>query len=128
MLTARVLKRPDMRIGGKTGTAQVVKIRMVGERRAKTAEMEFLERDHAWIGSWGEKDGRKIVVVTMLEHGGGGSSAAGPVTKAVYDILFPAKKSRTPLPDSATEFCNRASAGKSLTFGAGTVSIENNFQ
>ena len=96
--TARVLKRPDMRIGGKTGTAQVVKIRMVGERRAKTAEMEFLERDHAWIGSWGEKDGRKIVVVTMLEHGGGGSSAAGPVTKAVYDILFP----REEKPDSAS--------------------------
>ena len=96
--TARVLKRPDMRIGGKTGTAQVVKRRMVGERRAKTAEMEFLERDHAWIGSWGEKDGRKIVVVTMLEHGGGGSSAAGPVTKAVYDILFP----REEKPDSAS--------------------------
>ena len=51
--------------------------------------MEFLQRDHAWIGSWGEKNGRRIVVVTMLEHGGGGASAAGPVTKAVYDILFP---------------------------------------
>lgn len=87
--TARVLKRPDMRIGGKTGTAQVVKVRMQGERRLKAAEMEFLERDHAWIGSWGEKNGRRIVVVTMLEHGGGGASAAGPVTKAVYDILFP---------------------------------------
>ena len=62
---------------------------MQGERRLKAAEMEFLQRDHAWIGSWGEKNGRRIVVVTMLEHGGGGASAAGPVTKAVYDILFP---------------------------------------
>ena len=34
----------------------------------------------------------------MLEHGGGGSSAAGPVTKAVYDILFP----REEKPDSAS--------------------------
>ena len=87
--TAKILKRPDMRIGGKTGTAQVVKVQMQGERRLKAAEMEFLQRDHAWIGSWGEKNGRRIVVVTMLEHGGGGASAAGPVTKAVYDILFP---------------------------------------
>lgn len=89
--TAKVLRRPDMRIGGKTGTAQVVKIRMIGDRRIKASEMAFLERDHAWIGSWGEKNGRRVVVVTMLEHGGGGSSAAGPVTKAVYDILFPAE-------------------------------------
>lgn len=90
--TARILKRPDMRIGGKTGTAQVVKI---GERRIKSWEMEFRQRDHAWIGSWGEKDGKKVVVVTMIEHGGGGGAVAGPVTKAVYDILFP--------PESAPE-------------------------
>ena len=87
--TAKVLKRKDMKIGGKTGTAQVVKIRMQGARRLKTAEMEFRQRDHAWIGSWGEKDGKRVVVVTMIEHGGGGGAVAGPVTKAVYDILFP---------------------------------------
>jgi len=87
--TAKVLKRNDMVIGGKTGTAQVVKIRMQGDRRLKSAEMELRQRDHAWIGSWGEKDGRRVVVVTMIEHGGGGGAVAGPVTKAVYDILFP---------------------------------------
>ena len=87
--TARILRRADMRIGGKTGTAQAVRIRMEGERRLRADEMEFLERDHAWMATWGERNGRRVVVVTMLEHGGGGSSAAGPVTKAVYDILFP---------------------------------------
>ncbi|MBR4422875.1 MAG: penicillin-binding protein 2, partial [Mailhella sp.] len=87
--TAKSLKRGDMTIGGKTGTAQVVKIRMQGERRVKSAEMEFRQRDHAWIGSWGEKNGKKVVIVTMIEHGGGGGSVAGPVTKAVYNILFP---------------------------------------
>ena len=93
--TAKVLKRKDMKIGGKTGTAQVVKIRMQGARRLKTAEMEFRQRDHAWIGSWGEKDGKRVVVVTMIEHGGGGGAVAGPVTKAVYDILFPPAKDDT---------------------------------
>ncbi len=90
--TARILHRDDMTIGGKTGTAQVVKIKMVGDRRKKNEEMDFYERDHAWMGTWGEKDGERVVVVTMLEHGGGGASAAGPVTRDIYKLLFPIEK------------------------------------
>lgn len=86
--TGKVLKRSDAVIGGKTGTAQVVKVRMVGERRQRKEEMAYLERDHAWIASWGRKDGEEVVVVVMLEHGGGGSSAAGPVARKVYDVLY----------------------------------------
>lgn len=86
--TARVLKRSDAVIGGKTGTAQVVKIRMVGERRQRKEEMAYLERDHAWIASWGRKDDEDVVVIVMVEHGGGGSSVAGPIARKVYDILY----------------------------------------
>ena len=86
--TAKVLRRTDAVIGGKTGTAQVVKIRMVGDRRQRKEEMAYLERDHAWIASYGRKDGEDIVVVVMLEHGGGGSSSAGPVARDVYNILY----------------------------------------
>lgn len=86
--TARVLKRSDAIIGGKTGTAQVVRVRMIGERRQRNAEMAYLERDHAWIASWGQKDGESVVVIVMLEHAGGGSSAAGPVARKVYDVLY----------------------------------------
>ena len=86
--TGKVLRRTDAIIGGKTGTAQVVKIRMVGDRRQRTAEMAYLERDHAWIASYGRRNGEDVVVVVMLEHGGGGSSAAGPVARDVYNILY----------------------------------------
>ena len=86
--TAKVLRRTDAVIGGKTGTAQVVKIRMVGERRQRKEEMAYLERDHAWIASYGRRNGEDVVVVVMLEHGGGGSSAAGPVARDVYNILY----------------------------------------
>lgn len=89
--TARILKRSDMTIGGKTGTAQVTKIKMIGDRRIKNHEVKFYERDHAWIGAWGEKEGERYVVVTMLEHGGGGASAAGPVTRDIFKLLFPIK-------------------------------------
>lgn len=90
--TARVIKTEGVITGGKTGTAQVVKVKMVGDRRKKNYEMDFQERDHAWLGAYAEKDGRRYVIVTMLEHGGGGSAAAGPVTRDIIRLLFPMEK------------------------------------
>lgn len=87
--TARVVGRKDADMGGKTGTAQVVKLKMAaGDRRLRTHEMEYAQRDHAWITTWGVKDGKAYVVVVMVEHGGGGSSVAGPVARKVYEHLF----------------------------------------
>ena len=87
--TARVVGRKDADMGGKTGTAQVVKLKMAAnDRRLHTHEMEYAQRDHAWVTTWGIKDGKSYVVVVMVEHGGGGSSVAGPVAKKVYDHLF----------------------------------------
>lgn len=87
--TAKVVRRVDADMGGKTGTAQVVKLKMAAnERRLKTHEMEYAQRDHAWIATWGQKDGKSYVVVVMVEHGGGGSKVAGPVAKKVYEHLF----------------------------------------
>jgi penicillin-binding protein 2 len=50
--------------------------------------MAYRHRDHAWMTSWGMKDGKTYTVVVMVEHGGGGSSTAGPVAVKVYDALF----------------------------------------
>jgi penicillin-binding protein 2 len=87
--TAKILRRPDAVMGGKTGTAQVVKLKFAsGDRRLKAHEMAYEQRDHAWIASYGEKEGKRYVVVVMIEHGGGGSSVAGPAAKAVYEHLF----------------------------------------
>lgn len=86
--TARVVGRKDADMGGKTGTAQVVKLKMYKERRLKTAEMAYEQRDHAWIATWGAKEGKRYVVIVMVEHGGGGSSIAGPIARKVYDSLF----------------------------------------
>ena len=97
--TARVLNRPDAVLGGKTGTAQVVKI---GDVRLKTHEMEYKHRDHAWIATWARKDDKSYVVVVMVEHGGGGSSVAGPVARQVYDYLLgPAPGAVPPPPPGA---------------------------
>ncbi len=108
--TARVVNRKDADMGGKTGTAQVVKLKMAaGDRRLRTHEMEYAQRDHAWITTWGVKDGKAYVVVVMVEHGGGGSSVAGPVAKKVYEHLFgpdpgsPAAPAPVPAPASPGE-------------------------
>jgi penicillin-binding protein 2 len=85
--TARILRRPGLRIGGKTGTAQVVKLMDKYEKK-KTHEIPYKYRDHAWMVSFGEKDGKRFVVVSMVEHGGHGSSDAGPVAGAVLDALL----------------------------------------
>ncbi|MDR1777541.1 MAG: penicillin-binding protein 2 [Desulfovibrio sp.] len=87
--TARVVARKDADMGGKTGTAQVVKLKMAaGDRRLSSSEMEYAQRDHAWVATWGMKQGKRCVVVVMVEHGGGGSSVAGPVAKKIYDHIF----------------------------------------
>jgi len=86
--TARAIARTDAEMGGKTGTAQVIKIRMVGDRRQRKEEMEHFERDHAWIVTWGRKGGEDTVVVVMLEHGGSGGAEAGPVAKKVFDAVY----------------------------------------
>lgn len=102
--TARVVSRKDADMGGKTGTAQVVKLKMAaGDRRLRSSEMEYAQRDHAWIATWGVKDGKAYVVVVMVEHGGGGSSVAGPVAKKVYDHIFGPDMGAPPAPPAAPQ-------------------------
>ena len=83
--TARVVGRRDADMGGKTGTAQVVKL---DKNRAMNTLQAWKQKDHAWIATWGHKEDKTYVIVVMVEHGGGGSSVAGPVAASVYNYLF----------------------------------------
>lgn len=85
--TARLIQRSGIRIGGKTGTAQVVKLFDKYEKK-KTNEIPYKYRDHAWLASFAEKSGKRYAVVAMVEHGGHGGSDAGPIVGAVIDALF----------------------------------------
>lgn len=85
--TARRIKYPGAIVGGKTGTAQVVKLTAEHQGRdVKNIPYKF--RDHAWMASFGEKDGKRYVIVGMVEHGGGGSSTVGPLLRPIYGYLF----------------------------------------
>jgi penicillin-binding protein 2 len=73
-------KVPGVPIGGKTGTAQVVK---KGEEK-RHAEL----KDHAWFVSFAPVDNPQIAVVVLVENGGFGGLVAAPVAKAVYEAAF----------------------------------------
>jgi len=81
------LRTQEATVGGKTGTAQVVKLKQE-DRGKETEEIPYKHRDHAWMASFGQQGKETYVVVVLIEHGGHGSSAAGPVAKSVFDYLF----------------------------------------
>jgi len=73
-------KIPGVPIGGKTGTAQVVK--KGDEKRNPDV------KDHAWFASFAPVDNPKIAVVVLVENGGFGGLVAAPVARAVYEAAF----------------------------------------
>ncbi len=85
--TAWRLRTKEATVGGKTGTAQVIKL-TEEQKEKKLEEIPYKFRDHAWMTSFGWQKHKKYVVVAFIEHGGHGSSGAGPIVKKVYDYLF----------------------------------------
>jgi penicillin-binding protein 2 len=66
-----------IRVGGKTGTAQV------------TSRESGIEReDHAWFAGFAPADNPRIVVVSLIENGGHGGEVAAPVTRKVMMRYF----------------------------------------
>lgn len=78
--TGQRAKVPGLPIGGKSGTAQVVK---KGEEK-RQADL----KDHAWFVSFAPVDNPQLAVVVLVENGGFGGQVAAPVAKAVYEAAF----------------------------------------
>ncbi len=87
--TAYRRRLPDIRVAGKTGTAQVARI---GAIRLKTHQQEYWQRDHAWFAAFAPDDKPEIAVVVLNEHGGGGGTAAAPTAMAIIQKYFDLKR------------------------------------
>ena len=87
--TGREARLKDIKVGGKTGTAQVVTMEKFKE--VDEEDVAYKHRDHAWFTSFAPAENPEIAVTVLVEHGGHGGSAAAPVAKKVLEKYF-AKK------------------------------------
>ncbi|MCB2193723.1 MAG: penicillin-binding protein 2 [Deltaproteobacteria bacterium] len=96
--TARRAKLPNITVGGKTGTAQVVSLKF--EKSFGDEEnVPWKYRSHALFVSYAPVENPEIAVGVVVEHGGHGGSAAAPVATAVMRAYFgiPEPEPKTPL-------------------------------
>jgi penicillin-binding protein 2 len=73
----------DMRMAGKTGTAQVRNI-SAAERASgviSNDQLPWNRRDHALFVGYAPYDNPRYAVSVVVEHGGGGSTAAAPIAR-----------------------------------------------
>lgn len=71
-------------VAGKTGTAQVVRMKERTEEK-DMEEIPYEFRDHAWFVSFLPADQPQLAVVALVEHAGHGGTAAAPVARAVME-------------------------------------------
>ncbi|MBM4137085.1 MAG: penicillin-binding protein 2, partial [Nitrospira sp.] len=74
------------KIGGKTGTAQVV------QQKDGTRYLPERFRDHAWFVAFAPAEKPEIALAVFVEHGGHGGGAAAPIAKiAIEEYLINSK-------------------------------------
>jgi len=83
----------DIKVAGKTGTAQVVRISRYF-RRGDMNRLPHQLRDHAWFVAYAPFENPEIAVVVLVEHGGYGGAAAAPIAKKVIEKYFNLKQER----------------------------------
>ena len=76
----------DVKVAGKTGTSQVVKL-----RDSKTST-PYQYRDHALFVAFAPFDKPEIAVAVVVEHGEHGGSAAAPIAGKILRAYFDSKK------------------------------------
>jgi penicillin-binding protein 2 len=77
----------DIKIAGKTGTAQVASISQKIITRIREQDLQYYKRSHAWLTTYAPYDNPLYVVTVLLEHGGHGGGACGPYVTKIYDTL-----------------------------------------
>ncbi len=84
--TGRPARLENITVAGKTGTAQVVRLKQY--QHLKEEDIPYKYRDHAWFTCFAPAENPEIAVTVLVEHGLHGSSGAGPVARAVLEAYF----------------------------------------
>ena len=79
----------DITVAGKTGTAQVIRMKSdEEEEKIKDEDIEYRFRDHGLFVSYAPAEDPEIAIAVVIEHGSHGSTAAAPVSKAILEAYF----------------------------------------
>ncbi len=73
-----------VKVGGKTGTAQVVRMAQ-NFKKGDMNRMPLKFRDHAWFVAFAPAENPLIAIAVLVEHGGFGGAAAAPIAKKVIE-------------------------------------------
>jgi penicillin-binding protein 2 len=85
----------DVKVAGKTGTAQVV--RMAQDfRKGDMERMPLKFRDHAWFVAYAPFENPSIAVAVIAEHAGYGGAAAAPIAKKVIEKYLELESEKPP--------------------------------
>ena len=118
--TGAAARVSDLKVAGKTGTSQVVKL---GEDRKRRMAYEY--QDHALFTAFAPYDKPEVAVAVVVEHGGGGGAVAAPIAgqilRAWSDLKKPPQRSTSPLEE---EIDMPPQSGIASPVDAGAVSTE----
>ncbi len=112
--TGATARLAEVKVGGKTGTSQVVKL-----RTGKGNPYRF--RDHALFVAFAPVENPEIAVAVVVEHGEHGGSAAAPVAGAILRAYFEGKGViKKPVTRQERYSSGRAGAGDEPEQGSAT--------
>ncbi len=83
--TAKVVQLPNIRVAGKTGTAQVVAAERLEKEKTDSKQVLLGHKyeNHAWFVGYAPADNPQVAVAVLVEHGGHGGSEAGPLARRI---------------------------------------------
>ncbi len=97
--TGKKSRLKNIIVSGKTGTAQVVRMKS-NEELEKGEAIPVKYRDHAWFVAFAPYEKPVLAVAIIVEHGGHGGAIAGPIAGKIfkkYFKLYPPPSSAQPL-------------------------------
>lgn len=79
---------PDITVAGKTGTAQVIRLKADDEEEDEEEEIKYKHRDHGLFVSYAPAENPEVAVAVIVEHGEHGSTAAAPISREILGTYF----------------------------------------
>ncbi|MCD6265119.1 MAG: penicillin-binding protein 2 [Deltaproteobacteria bacterium] len=85
--TGRRARLDQIRVAGKTGTAQVIAL-PENRELPREKDIPYKFRDHAWFVAVAPAENPMIALALLLEHSGAGGSVAAPIAKKILNFYF----------------------------------------